>query len=104
MHDFLWGGVLFKSGVQIKPIRILKCKIDYFLYSGFGSGGTCPGDSGGPLLTSVEDLETLETKAQQVGVLHGGLEACSNANFPAIYVRLDNPSVHQWLMSQLSSE
>ena len=53
-------------------------------------------------MTSVEDLETLETKAQQVGVLHGGLEACSNANFPAIYVRLDNPSVHQWLMSQIS--
>ena len=44
----------------------------------------------------------MESKAKQVGVLHGGLEACSNANFPAIYVRLDNPSVHQWLMSQIS--
>ena len=53
-------------------------------------------------MTSVEDLETLETKAEQVAVLHGGLEACSNANFPAIYVRLDNPNIHQWLMSHIS--
>ena len=77
----------------------IKC---YFLYIRYIPGGTCAGDSGGPLLTSIEDLTTLELKTQQIAVLHGGLEKCSNVDFPAIYVRLDHPLIHKWLISQIS--
>merc|ERR1712193_409208 len=63
----------------------------------FRGGGTCRGDSGGPLLINVGNLDV----TQQIGVLHGGLEQCNNKRYPAIYVRLDNPSIYQWLRSQI---
>ena len=66
------------------------------------SGGTCGGDSGGPFLTSVEDLDTFEIKTVQLGVLHGGLLPCTNTRFPAIYTRLDHPEIHAWLLDQIN--
>ena len=68
------------------------------------SGGTCGGDSGGPFLTSVEDLDTFEIKTVQLGVLHGGLLPCTNTRFPAIYTRLDHPEIHAWLLDQITTK
>ena len=65
------------------------------------NGGTCPGDSGGPLLTDAQGDETFEIVVQQIGVLHGGLEPCSHTDFPSIYTRLDEPSIYQWLRTQI---
>ena len=74
-----------------------------FFLSHRGAGGTCPGDSGAPLLAD-EELEIegdLEIVTKQVAVLHGSLEQCANRIFPAIYVRLTNPRIHQWLRSKI---
>ena len=68
------------------------------------SGGTCGGDSGGPFLTSVENLDTFEIKTVQLGVLHGGLLPCTNTRFPAIYTRLDHPEIHAWLLDQITTK
>ena len=68
------------------------------------SGGTCGGDSGGPFLTSVEDLDTFEIRTVQLGVLHGGLLPCTNTRFPAIYTRLDHPEIHAWLLDQITTK
>ena len=48
----------------------------YFLHNRFVAGGTCGGDSGGPLITDFDD--GVDIVAQQIGLLHGSLEECSN--------------------------
>ena len=50
------------------------------------SEGLCRGDSGSPLL--LDDISQL--KITQVGLVHGGTQECVNNNFPAIFVRLTN--------------
>ena len=57
-------------------------------------GGTCPGDSGGPLLLRIEDIDGNidsfgNSHWEQVGVLHGSLGKCSNIRHPAIYTRYE---------------
>ena len=84
----------FNQSANIHQISNTYCRLT--------PGGTCAGDSGGPLLTSVENLETYEAVSQQIGILHGGLVPCSNVKFPAIYVRLDSPTVHKWLKSEIN--
>ena len=74
----------------------------FTLHFRYVSGGTCGGDSGGPFLTSIEDLDTLEIITVQLGVLHGGLIPCSNVRFPTIYTRLDHPEIHAWLLNQVN--
>ena len=71
----------------------------YILCNRYIEGGTCPGDSGGPFVSGVWDGAKEVTS--QIGLLHGGLEECSNVKFPAIYLRLDSPTIHQWLRSQI---
>ena len=83
--------------IQMNP-TVLKFHCSYV------SGGTCGGDSGGPFLTSVEDLDTFEIKTVQLGVLHGGLLPCTNTRFPAIYTRLDHPEIHAWLLDQITTK
>ena len=62
--------------------------------------GTCPGDSGAPLMLGVEDRKTIETLTTLYGVLHGGLEKCDNSEFPAIYTRVTTPHIWNWLMEE----
>ena len=66
----------------------LKLKVINF-FDRYIPGGTCGGDSGAPLLTTIEgeNLNILEIRTQQIAVLHGGLEQCSNTRYPAIYTR-----------------
>ena len=59
--------------------------------------GSCPGDSGGPLL--VENLETLRKQSRtgikfvQIGVVHGGISTCDNKNFSTIFARIEDPEI-----------
>ena len=48
-------------------------------------GGSCKGDSGGPLMHFVSDAE--DPHYVQVGVVHGGIGECGSKNFPGIYAR-----------------
>ena len=48
--------------------------------------GTCPGDSGGPLIYYDQDAD----KNMQIGIVYGSLEECSDQNYPSLYARLDN--------------
>ena len=51
--------------------------------------GTCPGDSGGPLI--VEDDKN--NRHGQVGVIYGSLEECSDRRFPSLYARVHDYDV-----------
>ena len=33
--------------------------------------------------------------------LHGSFQTCSNEDHPAIYIRLDDPNIYQWLKSKI---
>ena len=50
------------------------------------SEGLCRGDSGSPLM--IDDVSQL--KITQVGLVHGGTQECVNNNFPAVFVRITN--------------
>ena len=61
--------------------------------------GTCPGDSGAPLIRDVRNRTTLQIQKTLVAVLHGGLERCDNSDYPAIYTRITTPEIWNWLMN-----
>ena len=48
--------------------------------------GTCPGDSGSPLVYYDQDAD----KNLQIGIVYGSLQECSDQNYPSLYARLDN--------------
>ena len=52
-------------------------------------GGSCKGDSGGPLLKY--DHNTLEYK--QIGIVQGGVSNCGDQYFHNIYVRVDEGQI-----------
>ena len=59
--------------------------------------GTCPGDSGAPLLTDFFDRKNEETVFKLLGVLHGGVVQCDNSEYPAIYTRITTPKIYKWI-------
>ena len=61
--------------------------------------GTCKGDSGGPLM-KFEFLNG-ETIMVQTGVLHGALESCVNAEFPAIFNRISSTVTYNWILDNV---
>ena len=60
--------------------------------------GTCPGDSGAPLIKNKRDRSTLLKEKTLVAVLHGGLKKCDNSKYPAIYTRITTPHIWNWIM------
>ena len=66
--------------------------------------GTCPGDSGAPLLTDFLDLKSGETVFKLLGVLHGGVVKCDNSEYPAIYTRISTPKIYKWIEEKVFSE
>jgi secreted trypsin-like serine protease len=59
------------------------------------SQGACTGDSGGPLQFFDFDSK----RYQQLGVVHGSVSNCGQSAFPGIYVRLDDPTIFNFLKS-----
>ena len=53
------------------------------------------------MLTSIVNPETFDEVKQQIGLIHGGYQQCSNKVKPAVHVRLDSPIVHQWLRQEI---
>ena len=59
--------------------------------------GTCLGDSGAPMLTDFLDRKSGEILYKLLGVLHGGIVACDNSEYPAIYTRISTPKIYKWI-------
>ena len=56
--------------------------------------GACRGDSGGPMVTEINDI------FYQIAVTHGSLVECSN-KLPGIFVRIDNPQILNYINNEL---
>ncbi len=64
--------------------------------------GSCPGDSGGPLMRYR--THTRDPAYLQVGVVSGGVGRCGDENFPGVYVRVDDPRVLRFVRDGLRNE
>ena len=64
--------------------------------------GTCPGDSGAPLMKKTRKIRDgkLVSETTLIAVLHGGLIRCDNSVFPGIYTRITVPHIWNWLMNK----
>ena len=64
-------------------------KLVFLNHFQLGGGGSCKGDSGGPLMHFVSG-DGEEPYYVQVGVVHGGIGECGSKDFPGIYARLED--------------
>ncbi len=55
----------------------------------------CKGDAGGPLMYKDNELR----KYIQVAIVEGAVGECGDKNFPAIFARLDHPSIWKFMKS-----
>ena len=62
-----------------------------------GNQGSCKGDSGGPLM--YQDFAGEASKWFQIATVQGSVRDCGDVDFPGIYVRLDDPSVFNFIKS-----
>ena len=60
-----------------------------------GNQGACKGDSGGPLM--IRNLSS--RKWTQIGIVHGAIGECGDIDYPAIFIRLNHPSVRYFITS-----
>ena len=58
-----------------------------------GNQGSCKGDSGGPLM--YQDSES--DRWIQIATVQGAIRDCGDLDFPGIYIRLDDPSVFNFI-------
>ncbi len=63
-----------------------------------GSQGSCKGDSGGPLIYQ----DSLTDQWIQIATVQGGIRDCGDADYPGLYIRLDDPTVFSFIKSALS--
>jgi secreted trypsin-like serine protease len=61
-------------------------------------GGACRGDSGGPLMYK----DDITRKFVQIALVEGGVGECGDRDYPAIFVRLDHPSVWNFIASTIN--
>ena len=60
-----------------------------------GGIGSCPGDSGGPIVRFV--TEDAQPHYVQLGTVQGGISRCGSREFPGIYVRTGNEDVMRFI-------
>lgn len=65
------------------------CKLGYE----FPNTGSCKGDSGGPIVYFYPGNRAGEDKYIQIGIVQGGIGLCGYPQYPAIYVRLEDKEV-----------
>lgn len=75
-------------------------------YPGYelGGYGSCKGDSGGPIVFFQPGEKSGRDRFVQVGTVQGGIGKCGDASFPAIYVRLEDKEVLEFIKSSLDSK
>ena len=64
-----------------------------------GTLGTCPGDSGSPLVKFLSQKE--RPYYQLIGVLHGSSDMCKKetaVTAPGLYARIEHPEIHNFIV------
>ena len=71
---------------------------DHLLCAGNNEGnqGACEGDSGGPLMYKDEDRKYI-----QIATVRGGVGECGDKDYPGIFVRVDHPSIWNFIASAI---
>jgi secreted trypsin-like serine protease len=64
-----------------------------------GNQGVCKGDSGDPLMYRDYD----SGKVIQIAIVEGGVIQCGDTDFPGIFVRLDHPSIWNFIASTINT-
>ena len=59
--------------------------------------GACNGDSGGPLMAKNHATN----QWFQIATVHGKIGNCEDSDYPAIFVRLDDPKVLKFITSSI---
>ena len=59
--------------------------------------GSCPGDSGGILMSDDWIPEIQDYRAVQKAVVRGAVKACDGQRFPTIFNRLDEIETLSWI-------
>ncbi len=74
---------------------------DHLLCAGVsvGNQGACEGDSGGPLMYKDDDEKFI-----QIATVEGGVGECGDKDYPGIFVRLDHPSIWNFIAETLNAE
>ena len=69
------------------------------LYIGYeiGGYGSCKGDSGGPIAYFSTEHNSGQYRFIQLGIVQGGIGTCGDPTLPAIYVRLEDKEVLQFI-------
>ena len=62
-----------------------------------GNQGACQGDSGGPLMYKDDD----SGKYIQIATVEGAVGQCGDIDYPGIFVRLDHPSIWNFIVSTI---
>jgi secreted trypsin-like serine protease len=59
--------------------------------------GACKGDSGNPLMYKAEQRRYI-----QIATVEGGVGDCGDRDYPGIYVRLDHPSIWNFIATTIN--
>ncbi len=62
--------------------------------------GACEGDSGGPLMYK----DVLARKYIQIATVEGGVKDCGDDEYPGIFVRLNHPSIWEFISSTIKGK
>jgi secreted trypsin-like serine protease len=62
--------------------------------------GACEGDSGGPLMYK----DVLARKYIQIATVEGGVGDCGDESYPGIFVRLNHPSIWEFITSTIKGK
>jgi len=65
-----------------------------------GNQGSCKGDSGGPIM--FEDLRR-DQRWIQIATVQGAVRNCGDLDYPGLFIRLDDPSVFNFVLSSINT-
>ena len=85
-----------RKAIEIKE-QLPQMFLNHLICAGSLTDGlsACSGDSGGPLMAKHHDTK----QWFQIALVHGKIGACEDSDYPASFVRLDDPTVFSFISS-----